>query len=55
MYETLSPSGPKARHVLNFFPTSLKDSYLQMLIHLEEDFDDVLLQDAMEILGCVNK
>jgi hypothetical protein len=28
----------------------LKDIYMTMLLHLNDDFDDDLLQDAMEIL-----
>jgi len=28
----------------------LKDTYMTMLLHLNEDFDDDLLQDAMEML-----
>ena len=28
--------------------------YLQMLLWLNEDFDDDLLSDAMELLGCLN-
>lgn len=29
---------------------SLKDACMQMLLHLEEDFDDDLLQDAVEMI-----
>jgi hypothetical protein len=29
---------------------SLKDTYMMMLLHINEDFDDDLLQDAMETL-----
>ena len=30
---------------------SIKDSYLMWLLHLNEDFDDDILQDSMELLG----
>ena len=30
---------------------TMKDEYLMSLIHLEDDFDDDLLQDAMNLLG----
>ena len=30
---------------------SRKDSYLMWLLHLNEDFDDDLLQEAMSLLG----
>ena len=30
---------------------SLKENYIRFLLHLNEDFDDDLLQDSLEILG----
>ena len=30
---------------------NLKDGIFQFLLHLNEDFDDDLLQDSMELLG----
>ena len=29
----------------------MRDEYMQMLLHLNEDFDDDILLDAMNILG----
>jgi hypothetical protein len=31
-------------------PIVLKDAYMNMLLHLNEDFDDDLLMDAIELL-----
>lgn len=34
-------------------PLSLKNTYLQMLLHLNADFDDDLLLDALQLMQCV--
>ena len=38
---------------LRIFNTGInfRDGFMLMLLHLNEDFDDDLLQDAMEMLG----
>ena len=33
------------------FDPSMKDAYMQMMLHLNEDFDDDLLMDSMNSLG----
>ena len=36
--------------VLTFIDLIAKDNFMQMLLHLNQDFDDDLLQDAIDLL-----
>jgi hypothetical protein len=34
-------------------PLQMKDAYMQFLEHLSDNFDDDLLQDALDLLDCI--
>ena len=35
-------------------PLLLREQYMSFLLHLNEDFDDDLLMDALKILDCIS-
>ena len=41
--------------IVKLSPYTKKDTFMQMLLHLNDDFDDDLLLDALEILNCCVK
>ena len=44
----------RSRKILNVTKTkiiAIKDAYMQMMLHENEDYDDDILLDAMNVLG----